>query len=278
MRWSLCSRAWCNMPQGAQMSKGSVQKDVRYRESAHPAHTMDVFLPAQCNGAALLFIHGGGWRGGSKAQWQAHAQRYTGMGYVCACATYRLVPDAVFPAQVEDCQAALQFLRAQASTWGFDAERIAAIGSSSGGHLATMLGAMPDVGHRPHALVCLSAITDTTLAEDTPDKLRGLIWNFAPQEAAHDNLRALSPVHLWDSDTPPTLLIHGLHDDTVPCAQSRRAQELLTALGVPVHLHLLADGPHGFAYGLPHQPEESEQYKALRAMDAFLMQTLCPQG
>ena len=153
-----------------------------YRKSA-PAHTMDV-SPAQCNGAALLFIHGGGCFGGSSAVAVMPSGIRTWA--MCVCATYRLVPMLYFQRRwVPGCVT----VRAQASTWGFDAG-IAAIGSSSGGHLAAMLGAMPDVGLPSHAGVP-ERRTDTTWLR-LPDKLRGLICNFAPQEAAHDDLRVVA--------------------------------------------------------------------------------------
>ena len=155
-------------------------RTVPYGE--HDRHKLDVFLPADvANGRCLFLVHGGGWSGGSRDQWHPVAERFSGHGYVAVSAGYRLAPEAPWPAQIEDVRAALALTRELASEYGFDPSRVAAMGSSAGGHLVAMLatigagdepglGSLPlETDTRPNAVVCYCPVT--TIAD--PDLQSG---------------------------------------------------------------------------------------------------------
>jgi len=103
-----------------------------------PAHWLTA--PGTDPGRVLLFLHGGGWRMGNKRDIRSWIQFLANEGYVAVSVGYRLAPDAVFPAQIEDAKTAVRFLRAHADKYHIDKDRIGAMGWSAGGHLACLLG------------------------------------------------------------------------------------------------------------------------------------------
>ena len=94
---------------------------------------------------AIVYLHGGGWSGGDKGQFEPQATHMATKGFVGATIQYRLVPEATFPAPVEDTKAAVRWLRANASTYRIDTDGIGVAGYSAGGHLAAMLGTTPHI-------------------------------------------------------------------------------------------------------------------------------------
>src|SRR5262249_50393585 len=98
---------------------------------------LDLYIPATPKGPLLVWIHGGGWRGGSKDV--VEYRPFLAHGYCLASVEYRFSQDAIFPAQVEDCKAAIRWLRAHAGEYGYDPKRIGAWGASAGGHLVALL-------------------------------------------------------------------------------------------------------------------------------------------
>src|SRR5688572_11393186 len=129
-------------PQRQAPPKGFVAEyDVKYVPDGDAAQTLDVYFPespAEKPLPLLVWIHGGGWSGGSKTQMPYLSQ--LARGYVLASIEYRFSQKAKFPAQIQDCQAAIRFLRANAKKYNIDADRIGVGGGSAGGHLAALLG------------------------------------------------------------------------------------------------------------------------------------------
>ena len=104
---------------------------------------LDVFYPSPITKEvrnAIVFIHGGGWRSGSKEQHHALAQRLAGLGYVCFTPEYRLSTEALFPAAVHDLKTAVRWVRSQAKAYGYNPDKIAVAGFSAGGELAAFIG------------------------------------------------------------------------------------------------------------------------------------------
>ncbi len=120
-------------------------RDVPYIEDGHERHLLDLFLPAKAAGRLplVVWIHGGGWQAGSKEG--CPAQWLVGKGYVVASINYRLSQHAVFPAQIEDCKAAIRWLRAHSAEYAIDPDRIGVFGGSAGGHLVALLGTTGNV-------------------------------------------------------------------------------------------------------------------------------------
>jgi len=113
--------------------------DVIYGETGDRELLLDVYLPAvTANPPLLVWVHGGAWRGGTKDR--VMILDFINDGYAIASLDFRLSGEGMFPAQVHDIKAAIRFLRAKAESYGYDAENIALLGSSSGGHLVSLVG------------------------------------------------------------------------------------------------------------------------------------------
>ena len=117
-----------------------VLKDLPYVENGHARNKLDLYLPKDAKGPlpVVVWVHGGAWRAGSKDG--CRAAWLTGKGYAVASINYRLSQHAVFPAQIEDCKAAIRWLRANAGKYHFDPDHIGVWGESAGGHLVALLG------------------------------------------------------------------------------------------------------------------------------------------
>ena len=114
-------------------------RDLVYAKTPQRELALDLYIPDGATKPPLIvWVHGGAWRAGSKAK--PPALWMLERGYAVASISYRLSQQAVFPAQIHDCKAAIRWLRAHASKYGYDAERIGAWGASAGGHLVALLG------------------------------------------------------------------------------------------------------------------------------------------
>jgi len=243
------------------MSEQITQLDVPYSREFSDARRLDVFLPGPAaNGCAILWIHGGGWGGGNRRQWHKCAEHFRELGYVCVSTGYRLAPATHWPGQVEDVRLAMAWLRGRAGEFGIDAHRIAAIGSSAGGHLVAMLatididdplgatGELALADTRPDAAVCycpvLTVHENDRLAESVLNLMGG---REAEMPAAY---RDASPLDRITGDEPPMLFLHGNADELVPLDHSKRMAAALHAAGAQAELQVLPGVEHGFGYGV----------------------------
>jgi acetyl esterase/lipase len=124
------------LPRGVRM-----EKDIRYVPDGDEAQKLDLYLPempAERPLPLIVHIHGGGWRGGSK--FPCPVVDMVSRGYAVASVEYRFSQKALFPAQIQDCQAAIRWLRANGERYGIDSDRFGAIGESAGGHLSALVG------------------------------------------------------------------------------------------------------------------------------------------
>ena len=188
----------------------------------------------------LIWVHGGAFRHGSKDSGIAKLFPFARRGYVCASIEYRLSGEAIWPAQIEDCKAAVRYLRAHADELGLDPERIGAWGASAGGHLVAMLGVAPDhpdlegSGGWPEHSSRVQAVCDyygpselltmvdqpSSFDHNGPDSPEGRLLGGTVTEHP-DRARSASPVSYATGDEPPFLIFHGLEDMTVPFPQSQ---------------------------------------------------------
>src|SRR4051794_7366508 len=121
----------------------TIQRDIAYVANRHPRQQLDLYLPnASQKLPLIIWIHGGAFRMGSKEglEFDQVPLEYLARGYAVASINYRLSQHALFPAQIEDCKAAVRWLRTHAQQFNLDADRFGAWGPSAGGHLAAMLG------------------------------------------------------------------------------------------------------------------------------------------
>lgn len=228
---------------------------------ADPQQAMDIIRPKEPGvRPAILAIHGGGFRAGSRKGYTNTCVTLAQRGYVCATADYRLAPAAPFPAAVYDVKAAVRYLRANASRLGIDPAKIGVMGGSAGGHLALFLGVTGNVpefegdgpnrdqSSRVSVVVDYFGPSDLTksygrsvdAAEVLPLFLGGDVWH---ARAAH--LRA-SPLNWVTPDAAPTLAIQGTQDRYVNYEQSVWIVDRLLACGVEAELESIEGADHGF--------------------------------
>jgi acetyl esterase/lipase len=223
---------------------------------------LDLCLPGQGEGPfpAVVCIHGGGWVGGDRKQMDQTIRTLAKRGYVAVSPDYRLAPRDRFPAQVEDCKAAVRWLRANARQYKIDPEHIGAIGFASGGHLACMLGVTDkgdglegtggeaDQSSRVQAVVSFFGPTDLAAADwgldVTAKNLIPLLGGTVEQKA--EAYRKASPLTYAGKNAAPLLIFHGSEDKMVPVDQSRKLVNKITEAGGAARLVVVQGEGHGF--------------------------------
>jgi acetyl esterase/lipase len=228
---------------------GLTLRDQPYAQPDQGRRRFDITLPGRCPGPVplVVWIHGDTWRDGTKDDcpitWLALE------GYAVASIGYRTSDLARFPAQLEDCRAAIAEIVRRSGEWGLDPRRIAVAGHGGGGHLAALVGFADDPAddeamapRSPTAAVAiLSAPTDLPSLgpeHDRPRSPASLLVGGPLPEVREAALRA-SPVWHVSPDDPPCLVIHGTADPSVPVDQAVRLDAALSAVGVPSTLLLL---------------------------------------
>ena len=217
---------------------------------------VDPLLPAP----AVVSIHGGSWARGDKANsdWRTVCEWLASEGFVAASVNYRLVPEAVYPAQVDDVALAVEWLRepGQVERFGIDPARIGAFGGSAGGSLAALLGTLGegpfDEGARVAAVAELSGPVGLGQAEleadAASDWMRRIVGEYLACEPGVDDLtcpqaiEASATAHVDPSD-PPFFIGHA-EQEVVPLGQSARLAATLRASAVPVELAVVPGGDH----------------------------------
>lgn len=202
----------------------------------------------------VIVIHGGSWSGGDRTQLPAMNRHLAARGYAVAAIEYRLAPDHVYPAQLDDVRAATNWLRTRHDELGFDPERVVLYGRSAGAHLA-LLGAYTWRADWVKAVVALYPPADLTwswhhpsnpLVLNTPETLSAFMGGAldeSPEQA--ERYAEASPYTHTRRALPPTLLIHGGRDELVSQEQSRRLAARLHEQGAPAYLLALPWATHG---------------------------------
>lgn len=261
-------------------------RDVAYIPGGGERNTLDLYLPAGATNRlpVIVWVHGGAWRAGSKEN--CPARRFVAQGYAVASINYRLSQQALFPAQIEDCKAAIRWLRAHATEYQLDPDRFAAWGSSAGGHLVALLGTTGDTkqfdkganldqSSRVQAVVDWFGPTDFTQmskfsltnspfdhdAVDAPEAL--LIGG--PVQQNKNKVAQANPITYVTVGDAPFLIMHGNRDNVVPYQQSELLRDALQKARVPVTLKIVEGAGHGFG-----GPEVN------RAVEEFLDRQLKP--
>lgn len=244
--------------------------DLPYVPGGHERQKLDLYLPENATGPlpVILWVHGGGWRAGDKANPPALA--LIDKGYVVASMNYRFSKHAVFPAQIHDCKAAVRWLRANAKMHGLDPDHIGAWGASAGGHLVALLGTTndrpdlegslgnPDQSSRVQAVVDWFGPTDllTVGAKDTRSELIGGDAQTHPDEA-----RRASPMTYVSDKACPFLIMHGDKDVTVPITQSEAFAEALQKVGAEATFVAVPGAAHGAKrFQRPEQMQQVEDF------------------
>ena len=246
-------------------------RDLPYADTENPRQRLDLYLPEKREGIAplpvIVFIHGGGWRGGDKAGGIGNVGRFVSSGrFAGASIGYRLTGEAQWPVQIHDCKAAIRWIKAHAKEHGLDPEKIAVWGSSAGGHLVSFLGTSGDVpalegtlgkhtdqNSRVRCVVnffgpenFLTMVSqESTVDRTTPDYPEALLLGGRVQEK-QDAAKEASPVTHISAGDAPILTAHGTKDPLVPYAQATELDAALKKAGVESLLIEMTNGGHGF--------------------------------
>lgn len=234
-----------------------VVPNVTYHVASGNENKLDLYLPNNPPGPTpvLVYIHGGGWVGGTKEGNILRTLPYLKRGWAVVNVEYRLGQVARAPAAVEDCLCALRWVAQNANQYNLDTSRIVTTGHSAGGHLSLMTaitpvsaglnrecaGETPDVA----AVVNWYGITDVgDLIDGVNVKTYAVRW-LGSLPDRFDVAKRVSPLTYVRSGLPPILTIHGDADSIVPYQHAVTLHERLTAAGVSNDLHTVPGGDHG---------------------------------
>ncbi|MCA9218038.1 MAG: sulfatase-like hydrolase/transferase [Planctomycetales bacterium] len=282
---SVTPQLWPQQRQAAAVPDDAiVDKDVVYETLGDRQLKLDLYRPYQSTEPLplVIWVHGGAWQAGSK-NGPNPALSLLQRGYAVASVEYRLSGEAIFPAAIEDCKAAVCFLRLHADRYGLDPHRFGAWGASAGGHLVSLLGTTIDVAEfdtHPisqkttatiHAVCNWFGPSDflrmngfaSVIDHDAANSPESRFIGGAIQENKQKSRRA-NPITYITAGDPPMLHVHGDADRLVPFNQSELLHDALQKRRVPSTLHKVVGGDHGFGKG-----EETRQQLIDRSMDFF---------
>lgn len=246
--------------------------EVIYGHKLGMALTMDVFKPdGDANGAGILHMVSGRWISSwpvlPQGAYMRRIQALVDRGFTVFAVYHGSSPRFTVPEAVEDVRKALQFVHANAADFGVDPQRLGVHGSSAGGHLALMLGLAPAVNSEDSpsgliaALVSFYAPVDLREMDGTSSRSGAAGWelSLAP---------SISPILFVSEDDPPTLLVHGTDDPSIPFRNSERMLEALKEQNVPAELLVLQGAGHGF--------RGEDRQRAIEALVAWFEKHLSP--
>jgi alpha-L-fucosidase 2 len=228
-----------------------LRSDIEYANVDGESLKLDASVPdGDGPFPVAILIHGGGWGGGDKAREHVPpVSPWINDDITWFSINYRLAPAHRWPACIDDVRTAIRWVKAHAAEFKGDAKRIALIGYSAGGHLAAYAATTADDATRPQALVVYAGPTDL---EADCERRKGLSPSLQAlfdhdvelDDAIRAKLRDASPLYHVTTKTPPTLLIHGTIDESVPYGQSVNFQAKLTEMKVPCDLITIPRGAH----------------------------------
>ncbi|ACV11819.1 Esterase/lipase-like protein [Halorhabdus utahensis DSM 12940] len=268
------------------MSDPTIHQGIPYADRESGEMKLDLYVPERENPPLVVYVHGGGWIAATRSNIPDPAKYAAEWGCAIASVSYRLqeapdgagveemydpdnpTPRGSFPDHFVDVKAAIRWLRAHAEDYGYDADQIAAWGSSAGGHLALLAGVVDDVtdlgdafadevektvapaeSGAVQAVISWYGATDFRLIEDMSDEAQdddGLIPLLlgGPQSEHPERWAQASPVTHVTPESPPALLMHGRKDEVVAVEHSRQFFDALENAGVDAVFYELHDLNH----------------------------------
>ena len=254
--------------------------DIPYAGTDNPRQRLDLYVPkipkADKPLPVVVFIHGGGWQAGDKRGGFGTVRPLVMTGeYAGVSVGYRLTGEAIWPAQIHDCKAAIRWLRANASKYNLDPVQIAVTGNSAGGHLVAMLGTSGDVpelegtlgeylkeSSRVACVVDQYGPTDLLAmggSHNNPNSPESRLVGGGAIQENKDAARKVSPITYVSKDDPPFMLIHGTSDPVVPFNQSELLAAALKKVGVEALLVPVTGGRHG-NFSTPEVSKRMQQF------------------
>jgi len=248
----------------------NVLKDINYVTDGHdPFQTLDLYVPKhpiRTPIPVIVWVHGGAWVAGDKNHPPAAA--IADRGFACVSINYRLSNQAPHPAQINDCKAAIRYVRAHAVEFQIDPTRIGVWGHSAGGHLSALLATSGDVkelegeilgnkeqSSRVQAAAEWAGPTDlATCGQQAPKNCKidfsspsnPVAVLMGPNQSPVAYLAA-SPVQYVSKDDPPLLIVHAEDDDIVPVGQAKELDALYKRIGLAQRCHIANHGGHALS-------------------------------
>jgi acetyl esterase/lipase len=245
-------------------AQAPAHSDVAYDDD-HPSQCVDVYLAKSGKPTpAMIYIHGGGWRAGSKKSVPGWLKAFVAEGKLSVVAVeYRFTDVATHPAQVNDCLRAIQFVRQNAEKWNIDTKRIGVTGGSAGGHLSAYVALHDDAAKaesddpierqssRVACAVSFAGPTDWSLlisinhGHPAYRQLIGYKPGTPAAELDAQLVKDVSPISFVSKDDPPLMQVHGDKDVIVPLQHASNLHKKLQSTGVTTELVVIAGGNHG---------------------------------
>ena len=244
-------------------SAGKIIKDIEFAKVQGQSLKLDLYLPAKPKNTALvIWIHGGGWRNGTKEK--CFITWLPEHGYAVASISYRLSNIAKFPAQLHDCKGAIRWLRAHAKQYGYNPDKFYVAGSSAGGHLTALMATTS--GHKKlegttggnlkqssavQGAIDYYGATDFILRSKTqPSRAneKGSVVYDLLGGGAHEKIEAAklaSACYHISKDDAPLLIFHGTNDKTVLIDQSQAIEKKYKKMNLEVEFHTVEGAGHG---------------------------------
>ena len=238
--------------------------DIVYKQVDNESLKLDIthLKGIKKSAPVLIFIHGGAWKSGQKEDYKVYTHYFAKLGYVTVSLQYRLLPKYHFPDCVEDVKSAVRWVASNASNYFIDAENIALVGGSAGGHLAMLVGYSSDsdkfdcsstdslVNTKVKAVIDFYGPVDFS---PYSEENQHLVDNFVNQPYKKDSqiLKEASPLTYISKDDPPTLIFHGTIDELVPISQSDLLKKELDRVGVVNEYYRLKGWPHAMDMAVP---------------------------
>jgi acetyl esterase/lipase len=233
-------------------------KDIEYKKIKGKSLQLDLYRPREVSGKVplLVFIHGGSWKWGKRADYLVYLVDFAKRGYITATVSYRLLNDGPYPNCIVDINDAVDWFFRNGDKYGYDTSRIALIGGSAGAHLAMLSSygwkgstqnndstAIPVYNHKIKAVVDIYGPADLTTKYARSHKLIIPLIGHSYEEKPDLYLEA-SPVHYIDKNDPPTLILQGTSDELLPVSQSDNLKKKLEESGVTCIYYRLPGWPH----------------------------------
>jgi acetyl esterase/lipase len=231
----------------AAQTEVTVEKDIVFGKGGEMDLKLDIYKPPAGTEKrmATIHFHGGGFAGGSKDALADRIKPYAALGYVAIAAQYRLSGQAGFPALVHDAKAAIRWVRANARTLGIEPQRIGVVGYSAGGYHALFTagtanrpefeGRGGNAGVSTQVAVCVAYYPATNIPA-----------TMLPAGSDEVSRRAANTTTYIAAGFPPTLVLHGMKDTTIPIESSQRLVQQFRDANIPVEFHAFEGVPHAF--------------------------------
>jgi acetyl esterase/lipase len=279
-----------------------LEADIPYAGTNNPRQRLNLLLPKTPKTdrplPVIAYIHGGAWLGGDRVGGHGRLAAYVAGGeYAAVSIGYRLTGEAIWPAQIHDCKAAIRWVRANARKYNLDPDRIGVVGESAGGHLVAMLGTSggvkdlegdlgehKGVSSRVQCVVDLFGPSDLPAMKDYPSSLNHDAASSPEGKLVGGRVSdkkevavAASPITYVSPEGPPFLIIHGNKDMVVPYNQSERLSAALKKAKVECYFVTVDGAGHG-GFRNPEVQKRERQFfdKHLRGVNATISEETIP--